>query len=91
MSGLTRKQKRRKLALEADKEIGDTKSMNAAIRSAKKLNRPPKIGMLEQAKSGKKRGSGKRSRGMFETDLGPKTTKGVRPQTTPVRSGKMSR
>ena len=73
LSGLTRKQKRRKLALEADKELGDTKSLSAAIRSAKKLNQPQKIGTLEQRSSSRKKsGFGKKRRGMFETELGRK-------------------
>ena len=39
LSGLSRKAKRRKLAMEADKELGDSKSINAAIRSAKKASK----------------------------------------------------
>jgi len=43
MSGLTRKQKRRKLAMAADKELGQSRLLNAAIRAAKKANRPQKL------------------------------------------------
>lgn len=34
--------------MEEDAEIGDDRSLKASIRSAKKLARPPKIGVPEQ-------------------------------------------
>jgi ATP-dependent RNA helicase DDX27 len=81
------------LALEADKDFRDTKSLNAAIRSAKKLNRPQKIGLVEQrSSSSKKKGIGKKRRDMFETELGrnAKTKEGVRPRKSSIGSGKRS-
>jgi ATP-dependent RNA helicase DDX27 len=65
-SGLTRKAKRRKLVMEADK-VHD-KTMNAAIRSAKKASRPTKIGFLEPVKT-KQKAVTKRSKGSFDRDL----------------------
>ncbi|KAF7306942.1 DEAD-domain-containing protein [Mycena indigotica] len=53
-SGLTRRAKRRKLAMEDDKEFGDAKETAAAIRSAKKSGRPTKIGLPEARPSSKK-------------------------------------
>jgi len=50
LSGLSRKAKRRKLAIEADKELGDSKSINAAIRSAKKASRAGKTGLPDRVK-----------------------------------------
>ncbi|KAF8642276.1 hypothetical protein AX16_009549 [Volvariella volvacea WC 439] len=44
-SGLSRRAKRRKMAQEEDEELGDKRSLNAAIRSAKKAARPTKIGL----------------------------------------------
>jgi ATP-dependent RNA helicase DDX27 len=43
-SGLTRRAKRRKLAREADAEFNDTRATDAAVRSAKRAQRPSKIG-----------------------------------------------
>ncbi|CAE7060779.1 unnamed protein product [Rhizoctonia solani] len=43
-SGLTRRAKRRKLAREADAEFNDRYATDAAIRSAKRAQRPGKIG-----------------------------------------------
>jgi ATP-dependent RNA helicase DDX27 len=96
---MTRKQKRRKLALEADKELGDTKNLNAAIRSAKKLNQPQKIGMLETRSSSRtKKGIGKKLRGRFETEVDRNAKKaktrgvGQRPRkSTAIGSGKSAR
>ncbi|ETW74902.1 hypothetical protein HETIRDRAFT_332035 [Heterobasidion irregulare TC 32-1] len=55
-SGLTRRVKRRKMALEEEKEEGDRKGVDAAIRAAKKASRPAKIGVPVQqnANSSKK-------------------------------------
>ncbi|KAF7320322.1 DEAD-domain-containing protein [Mycena kentingensis (nom. inval.)] len=49
-SGLTRRAKRRKLAMEEDKELGDDRATSAAIRGAKKSIRPTKIGAPEPRK-----------------------------------------
>ncbi|KDQ08490.1 hypothetical protein BOTBODRAFT_165934 [Botryobasidium botryosum FD-172 SS1] len=55
-SGLSRKVKRRKLAMEADEEFGDKGAVNASIRSAKKAALPKKIGEpLAPTKKDKKR------------------------------------
>ncbi|KAF5374766.1 hypothetical protein D9758_000276 [Tetrapyrgos nigripes] len=88
-AGLSRKQKRRKLAMEEDAEDGSGNGLNAAIRSAKKASRPSKIGEPERrpqkAKSkDKKKGKGKkvtaRVGGAFDRDLGSKSSRheGVR-------------
>ncbi|KAG7099249.1 nucleolar DEAD-box protein required for synthesis of 60S ribosomal subunit [Marasmius oreades] len=47
-AGLSRKAKRRKLAMETDAEDGDGGAIKAAIRSAKKAARPAKIGDPER-------------------------------------------
>ena len=47
-AGLTRKAKRRKLALEEDEEQGESRAIKAAVRSAKKAQRPGKIGLPEK-------------------------------------------
>ncbi|KDR82696.1 hypothetical protein GALMADRAFT_238187 [Galerina marginata CBS 339.88] len=78
-SGLSRKAKRRKMIMEEDKELGDSKSLNAAIRSAKKAARPPKIGEPERKVSKpskkKQKSSPKKPRtgSSFESDLGQKS------------------
>lgn len=43
-SGLNRKAKRRKMAADADKEFNDQAAIAGGIRSAKKAQRPKKIG-----------------------------------------------
>jgi len=45
MSGLSRKAKRRKLAMENDAKMADGGALRAAVRSAKKAARPKKIGI----------------------------------------------
>lgn len=81
-AGLTRKAKRRKLALEADKELGQTGAVNAAIRSAKKAARPAKIGIPvpSTSKRTKARKATSRAGGAFERDLSSKASRseGVR-------------
>jgi len=83
LSGLSRKAKRRKLAMKEDLESGNTKGLNAAIRSAKRAVRPVKIGMAE-----KRNGKGRRNvekarktkRGQgsgFDHDMTPRRTKKV--------------
>ena len=84
LAGLTRKAKRRKLALEADKELGQTGAVNAAIRSAKKAARPAKIGIpVHRSVSTSKRSKGKKGTskaGAFDRDLSSKVARseGVR-------------
>lgn len=79
LSGLSRKAKRRKMINAEDEELGDQKSLNASIRSAKKAARPPKIGVPERGglHTGKKRNksSAKKPRGgsTFESDLSQKS------------------
>lgn len=63
--------------MEEDKEIGDEKSLNAAIRSAKKSARPAKIGIPEKrpvkSKSkGKPRRVTSSAKGAFDQDIGQK-------------------
>ncbi|KAH9480511.1 nucleolar DEAD-box protein required for synthesis of 60S ribosomal subunit [Psilocybe cubensis] len=87
MSGLSRKAKRRKLIAEEDKEFNDSKAINASIRSAKKANRPAKIGLPEQklARPSKKKNKSaakiSKGKGIFESDFGQKfksTNEGIR-------------
>ena len=61
--------------MEEDKELGDDKSLNAAIRSAKKAARPAKIGVPEQkdSKSLKKKCKSVRSGNTFDSDFGQKS------------------
>ncbi|KAJ7487619.1 DEAD-domain-containing protein [Mycena galericulata] len=77
-SGLTRKAKRRKLAMAEDEELGDDRATKAAIRSAKKSARPAKIGVQVPRKPNKKAGRNGRKKitartgGAFDRDLGQK-------------------
>lgn len=69
--------------MEEDKELGDNKSLNAAIRSAKKAARPAKIGVPERkdSKSPKKnRKVSAPSGDTFDNDFGQKlkSREGVR-------------
>ena len=70
------------MATEEDAEVGDGKSLNAAIRSAKKSARPAKIGVLESRKTKLSKSSKKRrpSKGSdFDKELGQKSrNEGVR-------------
>jgi ATP-dependent RNA helicase DDX27 len=87
---MSRKQKRRKLAMEEDEEEGNNGAVKAAIRSAKKASRPSKIGEPERrpqkakSKDKKKKTKGKkvtsRVGGVFDRDLGSKASRheGVR-------------
>ena len=63
------------MAREADEELGDNKSLNAAIRSAKKAARPAKIGVPERkdSKPPKKRKVSARSGNAFDSDFGQKS------------------
>jgi len=62
-----------------DEELGDQKSVNASIRSAKKAARPPKIGVPERGglhtRKKRNKSSTKKSRGVsaFESDLSQKS------------------
>lgn len=74
---MSRRAKRRKMATEADKEIGDTAGLNAAIRSAKKAAKPGKIKMtLSKGPTGLKHSAKSRTRSRalstFEQDLSVK-------------------
>ncbi|EPQ60803.1 DEAD-domain-containing protein [Gloeophyllum trabeum ATCC 11539] len=50
-AGLSRRAKRHKMAVEEDKEAGDSKTIDAAIRAVKKSSRPAKIGEPERRPS----------------------------------------
>lgn len=82
--------------MEEDKELGDNKSVNAAIRSAKKAARPAKIGVPERKVSKppkKKRKVTARSGNTFDSDIGQKSTsrEGVRAKKgDTVKLGKTS-
>ncbi|GLB36171.1 putative DEAD-domain-containing protein [Lyophyllum shimeji] len=69
-AGLSRKAKRRKMIMEEDAETGDQKSLNAAIRSAKKSARPPKIGVPEKRLSKTKAKSAHRKKATFRSGGG---------------------
>jgi ATP-dependent RNA helicase DDX27 len=72
--------------MEEDKEVGDEKVLNAAIRSAKKSARPSKIGVPEKRPSKGSKSKGKPRRvtsrvgGAFERDVNQKAShrEGVR-------------
>ncbi|KAJ7181679.1 DEAD-domain-containing protein [Mycena crocata] len=95
-SGLTRKAKRRKLAMEEDEELGDDRATKAAIRSAKKSARPAKIGIQVPRPPSKKASRSRkkvtaRSGGAFDRDFGQKgSQEGVRSKKgdAPGRVGK---
>ncbi|KAJ3575639.1 hypothetical protein NP233_g978 [Leucocoprinus birnbaumii] len=84
-SGLTRKAKRRKLAREADEELNDSKSISAAIRSAKKASRPAKIGLPEQAKPKKRNNKKSGAKSSFDREL---TSRGPKQQSKTKRDSK---
>lgn len=73
-SGLSRRVKRRKLAMEEDDGSGDRKAVDAAIRSAKKAARPSKIGIPEKRdakKASKKKAKRKVTKGgNFGSEMG---------------------
>jgi len=60
--------------MEEDKELGDEKAVNAAIRMAKKSARPSKIGVPLPAKTSNKKAKRRplRDGSAFERDLGQK-------------------
>ena len=82
-SGLTRRAKRRKIAMEEDKR--DQRAIGASIRSAKKSMRPTKIGMpeprLQEFKPKEKNVGQKKQKNAnaFDRDHGQHTkTEGIR-------------
>lgn len=96
-SGLTRRAKRRKIAMEGDET--DQRAIGASIRSAKKAMRPTKIGMLEpglqKVKPKKAHGQQKlKNANSFDRDLGQRTkTEGIRAKKgdSVGRAGKRAR
>ncbi|VDB99617.1 unnamed protein product [Peniophora sp. CBMAI 1063] len=95
LSGLTRRAKRRKLAMEEDAAEGNRKGVDAAIRSVKKSSRPTKLGLPEPKADKKKsrsaktktKQSGKKS-GAFESDMGQRVKgEGVRAKKGDVIGG----
>ncbi|KAM6498130.1 DEAD domain containing protein [Amanita muscaria] len=72
LSGLSRKAKRRKMAMEADKEFGDGHAIDAAIRSAKRSGRPSKIGVVDKRAISHRSKSHATVKGgsTFESDMG---------------------
>lgn len=96
-AGLTRKAKRRKMAMDEDERAGDNAAVNAAIRSAKKAARPTKIGLPEskglprrsKEKTNKTR-KATQGKGSFERDMGDKRTasrEGVRAKRGDIIGG----
>jgi ATP-dependent RNA helicase DDX27 len=72
-AGLSRKAKRRKMAMEDVNEKGNSGELNAAIRSAKKAARPAKIGISRpRAALGKSKGKKltTRTSSGFDRELG---------------------
>ncbi|PPR05356.1 hypothetical protein CVT24_007970 [Panaeolus cyanescens] len=90
LSGLSRKAKRRKMAMDDDEELNDRRSLNSAIRSAKKAARPTKIGLPEPKKisksAKKKKSSAKKVKlgSAFERDMSQKSgsREGIRAKKT---------
>jgi ATP-dependent RNA helicase DDX27 len=84
LSGLTRRAKRRKLALMEDNEAGTSAAVSAAIRAAKKGQRPVKIGEAQPSSTSSKRARSKSKKSStrkpgFERDLGqPAAREGAR-------------
>jgi ATP-dependent RNA helicase DDX27 len=78
LSGLSRRAKRRKMAMEEEKETGDRHALNAAIRLAKRANRPAKIGASEKhadkrrgdKNKASKRMTGNRTKSAFDSEIG---------------------
>lgn len=82
--------------MEEDDEIGDSRAVNAAIRSAKKSAQPAKIGVPEKRSSQSSKSKAKKRRtkvtartgGAFERDLGQKSGgEGVRAKKGDVIGG----
>ncbi|KAG6851047.1 hypothetical protein H0H93_002939 [Arthromyces matolae] len=83
-AGLSRKAKRRKLAIEEDAKTDDSRGINAAIRSAKRSAQPTKIGLPERTKKPNTKSRKGKSRGTFDRDLERKAgnREGARAQKT---------
>ncbi|KAL4069605.1 P-loop containing nucleoside triphosphate hydrolase protein [Scleroderma yunnanense] len=84
-AGLSRKAKRRKMAIEAEKEPGQKGAIDAAIRSAKRQARPGKVGKIQTKNTtlvGQRKTSKVSSRtgSVFNRDLSAKknTREGIR-------------
>lgn len=80
-AGLSRRAKRRKMSMEVDKEIGDSASLNAAIRATKKAAKGGKIGeALKKGPTRMKHNSKSKTRSrtasVFEQDLSAKKARG---------------
>ncbi|KAL1951956.1 hypothetical protein VTO73DRAFT_1105 [Trametes versicolor] len=97
-AGLTRRAKRRKMAMEDDEDAPESGAIRAAVRSAKKASRPAKIGEPERRPaSSKKRDKKKAARsktvtkrkgGAFEKDGGQRPAReGVRAKKGDVIGG----
>ncbi|RPD82565.1 DEAD-domain-containing protein [Lentinus tigrinus ALCF2SS1-7] len=95
-SGLSRRAKRRKIAMEDDAE--ETGAIRAAVRSAKKASRPAKIGEPERRKTSTKkdkkkkaarsRGATTQQSGAFAKEMGQRTAReGVRAKKGDVIGG----
>ncbi|OBZ78997.1 ATP-dependent RNA helicase DRS1 [Grifola frondosa] len=79
-SGLSRRVKRRKMAMEEDDAAGENGAIRAAVRSAKKAARPAKIGEPERRSlPAKKKSKSKkvtaRAGGAFDKDMGQRTAR----------------
>lgn len=97
-AGLTRRAKRRKMAMEDDEDAPESGAIRAAVRSAKKASRPAKIGEPERrpassSKRDKKKAARsktvtKRKGGAFEKDGGQRPAReGVRAKKGDVIGG----
>ncbi|KAI0361642.1 DEAD-domain-containing protein [Trametes cingulata] len=95
-AGLSRRAKRRKMAMEED-DAAESGAIRAAVRSAKKASRPAKIGEPERRPASKKKDKKKAARsksvtkqkgGAFEKDLGQRPVReGVRAKKGDVIGG----
>ncbi|KAG0143867.1 hypothetical protein CROQUDRAFT_48187 [Cronartium quercuum f. sp. fusiforme G11] len=91
--GLSRKQKRRKMANEEDAQERLKPVINASIRAAKKAQRPVKIGAeqvpYQSANQRKKSKDTKKKKSSFSQDLGGKKNS-IKTSATPPHSSKKS-
>ena len=72
-AGLTRKAKRRKLALKEDAELGETGAIKAAIRGAKRETRPSKIGVPDRPRDAGKARAKEKKKGKKKAERVSKT------------------
>ncbi|KAH9849774.1 DEAD-domain-containing protein [Lenzites betulinus] len=97
LAGLSRRAKRRKMAMEED-EPAESGAIRAAVRSAKKASRPAKIGEPERRpgaskkrdkkKAARSKSVTKRKSGAFEKDLGQRPAReGVRAKKGDIIGG----